>query len=50
VALSSIVARGSLNDIVLAAGRDRSLGNDDVVETMQAICAHHHPVPNVVAA
>jgi CBS domain-containing protein len=40
----------SLNDIVLAAGKDKSLGNDDVVETMQAICAHHHPVPHVVAA
>jgi CBS domain-containing protein len=40
----------SLNDILLAAGAGKEVGNDDVVQTLQAICAHHHPVPHVVAA
>jgi CBS domain-containing protein len=40
----------SLNDILLAAGAGKAVANEDVVETLQAICAHHHPVPHVVAA
>jgi CBS domain-containing protein len=40
----------SLNDIVLAAGPGKEVGSDDVVQTLQAICAHHHPAPHVVAA
>jgi CBS domain-containing protein len=40
----------SMNDILLAAGAGKALTNEDVVETLQAICAHHHPVPHVVAA
>ena len=39
----------SMNDILLAAGAGKVAG-DDVVSTLQAICAHHHPVPHVVAA
>ena len=38
----------SMNDILLAAGK--GVGNADIVETLQAICAHHHPVPHVTAA
>ena len=40
----------SINDILLAAGAGKAVTNEDVVETLQAICAHHHPVPHVVAA
>jgi CBS domain-containing protein len=40
----------SLNDIVAAAGADTGVRGDEVVDTLKAICAHHHPVPHVVAA
>jgi CBS domain-containing protein len=40
----------SMNDILLAAGPSKPVRNDEVVDTFQAICAHHHPVPHVVAA
>jgi CBS domain-containing protein len=40
----------SMNDILLAAGTGKAVGNEEVVETLQAICGHHHPVPHVVAA
>lgn len=40
----------SMNDIVLAAGAGKGVGSGDVVATLQAICAHHPPVPHVVAA
>ena len=39
----------SMNDILLAAGR-KGVGNAEVVDTFQAICAHHHPVAHVTAA
>jgi CBS domain-containing protein len=40
----------SMNDILLAAGDKQPVRDDEVVETFQAICAHHHPVPHVAAA
>jgi CBS domain-containing protein len=40
----------SMNDIVLAAGADTAVAPEDVVDTLKAICAHHHPAPHVVAA
>ena len=40
----------SMNDIVLAAGAQKPIRNDEVVDTLQALCAHHHPVPHVAAA
>ena len=40
----------SMNDILRAAAMGKGVSNDDVVETLQAICSHHHPVPHVVAA
>jgi CBS domain-containing protein len=40
----------SMNDILLVAGAAKPVRNDEVVDTLQAICAHHHPVPHVVAA
>jgi len=40
----------SMDDILLAAGVDKAVRSDDVVETLQAICAHHHPVRHVVSA
>lgn len=39
----------SMNDILLAAGR-KGVGSADIIETCQAICAHHHPVVHVTAA
>ena len=39
----------SMNDILLAAGK-MDVGNADIVETFQAICAHRHPIPHVTAA
>ena len=40
----------SMNDILLAAGAGKEVRSEDVVQTLQAICAHHHPAPHVVAA
>lgn len=40
----------SINDVLLAGGAGKAVANEDVVETLQAICAHHHPVPHVIAA
>jgi CBS domain-containing protein len=34
----------SINDVLLAAGANKPVRNEDVVDTLQAICAHHHPV------
>jgi hypothetical protein len=39
-----------VNDIALAVGAGKDVGSEDVVQTLQPICAHHHPVPHVVAA
>jgi CBS domain-containing protein len=39
----------SMNDILLAAGK-KGVGNAEIVDTFQAICAHHHPPPHVTAA
>jgi CBS domain-containing protein len=39
----------SMNDILLAAGK-KGVGNADIIDTFQAICAHHHPVAHVTAA
>jgi CBS domain-containing protein len=40
----------SMNDILLATGPDQGVRTDKVVDTFQAICAHHHPAPHVTAA
>jgi len=40
----------SMNDLVLAAGTWKPVRSEEVVETFQQICAHHHPVPHVAAA
>ena len=39
----------SMNDILLAAGK-KGVGNAEIIDTFQAICAHHHPTPHVTAA
>jgi CBS domain-containing protein len=40
----------SMNDILRAtAAGKKGVANADIVETLQAICAHHHPAPHVVA-
>ena len=40
----------SMNDIVLAAGPRKAVRQDEVVDTFQGICAHHHPAPHVTVA
>lgn len=40
----------SMNDILLAAGPRKAARNDEVVNTLQSICTHHHPTPHVTAA
>jgi CBS domain-containing protein len=40
----------SMNDVLRAAAAGKSIAPDDIIETLQAICAHHHPVPHVIAA
>ena len=40
----------SMNDIVLASGPRKPVRDADVVNTLQAICAHHHPAAHVTAA
>ena len=39
----------SMNDILLAAGK-KGVGSAEIIETFQAICAHHHPIAHVTAA
>jgi CBS domain-containing protein len=40
----------SVNDILLTAGARKPVRTDEVVDTLQAICAHHHPAPHIAAA
>ncbi|MDP1571010.1 MAG: CBS domain-containing protein [Vicinamibacterales bacterium] len=40
----------SMNDLLLAAGAGKPVHEAQVVDTLQAICAHHHPAPHIVAA
>jgi CBS domain-containing protein len=40
----------SMNDILLAAGARKQVRTDEVVDALQAICAHHHPAPHIAAA
>ena len=40
----------SMNDIVLASGPRKPVRDTDVLNTMQAICTHHHPTPHIAAA
>jgi len=46
----TVVGIVSMNDILLAAGPRKAVRNDEVVDTLQAICGHHHPTPHVTAA
>jgi CBS domain-containing protein len=46
----TVIGIVSMNDILLAAGARKAVRNEDVVDTFQAICAHHHPTPHVTAA
>lgn len=40
----------SMNDILLVAGAGKPVREAEVVDTFQAICAHHHPAPRIAAA
>lgn len=39
----------SMNDIICAAEPGGAL-ESEILETLQAICGHHHPAPHIVAA
>jgi len=47
---NTVIGIVSMNDILLAAGPRKPVRNDEVVDTFQEICAHHHPTPHVTAA
>lgn len=40
----------SMNDLVLASGPRKPVRDSEVMSTLQAICAHHHPAPHIAAA
>ena len=44
----SVLGMVSINDLVLAAGPRKAVRSDEVLDTLKAICAHHHPAPHVV--
>ena len=46
----TIMGLVSMNDIVLASGARKPVRDAEVVRTLQAICAHHHPSPHIAAA
>ena len=46
----TVIGIVSMNDLALAAGARKPVRETEVVNTLQAICAHHAPVPHVVAA
>jgi CBS domain-containing protein len=47
---NTVLGMVSMNDLVLAAGPRKAIRNDEVLDTFQTICAHHHPMPHIVAA
>ena len=47
---NTVVGVLSINDILAAAGANKPVRSDDVVETLRAISRHHHPAPHIVAA
>jgi CBS domain-containing protein len=45
-----VVGIVSMNDIVLAAGASEGIRPADAMQALQAICAHHRPVPHIQPA
>ena len=46
----TVIGIVSMNDIVRAVGAKKAVRGAAVVDTLQGICAHHHPAPHVEAA
>jgi len=46
----TIIGIVSMNDIVLAVDDKKAVRGAAVVDTLQSICAHHHPAPHIQAA
>ena len=46
----TVVGVVSMNDILLAVGSRKAVRSDEVVDTLQEICAHHHPAPQIATA
>ena len=47
---NSLLGMLSINDIARAASTSEDVSCEEVVRTLQAICAEHHPAPHIVAA
>jgi len=47
---TSLLGILSMNDIVMAIAKSDDVSCEDVVQTLQAIFAQHHPAPHIVAA
>lgn len=45
----AVVGVISLNDLALAAGARKPVSDAEVANTLRVICAHHHPMPRLVA-
>ena len=45
-----LVIRGDGSDLLIAAGPRKPIRDTEVVDTLQTICAHHAPMPHVVAS
>jgi CBS domain-containing protein len=45
---SGLVGMLSINDILLAVDERDGVRMDVVLQTLRAICGHHHPVPHIV--
>ena len=46
----TVVGIVSLNDVVRAVGEKKAVHGAAVINTLQAICGHHHPAPRIAAA
>ena len=46
----TVIGIVSMNDMVRAVGANKAVRGAAVVDTLQSICAHHHPAPHVEAA
>ena len=45
----TIIGIISMNDIVLASGPRKPVREAEVISTLQTICGHHHPAPQLAA-
>jgi CBS domain-containing protein len=46
----TVIGIVTMNDISLTAGPRKAIRSEQLVDTLQAICSHHHPTAHVTAA